>query len=296
MGEQSSRLIIINADDFGLHVAVNNAIVHAYRHGVVTSASIMACGAAFDDAVTQWQTCPDLGIGVHLTLVEERPLSPSQTVPSLVDRAGQMRPSYKNFARDWCMGLIKKQEVEYELEAQVERVLRHGIRPSHLDSHQHVHCLPGIWGLVLNIARKYHVPFVRMPAFDRFWCEGKGLTISILRAGINLMSFVRRRLRSSEVKFEDCMKGAAFSGHMTVAILLQILDDVRSGITEVLVHPGLPDESLRTQYCHWEGFSWGSDLQAVTDPQVIARCLREDITLTNFAKLTKSHSHPIPLQ
>jgi len=92
------------------------------------------------------------------------------------------------------------------------------------------------------------------------------------------------------------MKGAAFSGHMTVAILLQILDDVRSGITEVLVHPGLPDESLRTQYCHWEGFSWGSDLQAVTDPQVIARCLREDITLTNFAKLTKSHSHPIPLQ
>ena len=287
VGEQRSRLIIVNADDFGLHVAVNKAIIHAYRHGVVTSASIMACGAAFEDAVMRWQTCPDLGIGVHLTLVEERPLSPIHMVSSLINRAGQMRPSYKKFAQDWCMGLIKKKDVEYEFEAQIERVLCHGIRPSHLDSHQHVHCLPGIWGLVLKIARKYQVPFVRMPAFDGLWCESKDLVTPILRAGINVMSFIRRRLGSSKVKFADCMRGTTFSGHMTVATLLQILNDVQSGVTEVLVHPGFPDESLRNRYSHWEGFIWGSDLQAVTDPRVIARCSKEDIKLVSFRNLNR---------
>lgn len=286
--EASSRLVIINADDMGLHRAINQGIAQAHRQGVVTSASIVACGEAFEDAVDILRACPALGAGVHLTLVEERPVAPARMVPSLIDRAGQMRPSYKHFARDWCMGLIKKQEVEYELEAQVERVLQHGIRPSHLDSHQHVHCLPGIWGLVLKIARKYHVPFVRMPAFDRLWWKGESLAVPILRTGINLMSFVRRRFGSSKVKFADCMRGAAFSGHMTVAILLRILDDVRSEITEVLVHPGLSDEGLRTRYRHWDGFSWGSDLQAVTDPRVIERCLHGDIALTSFAGLAES--------
>jgi predicted glycoside hydrolase/deacetylase ChbG (UPF0249 family) len=272
----------------GLHSAINQGIAQAHQQGVVTSASIVACGEAFEDAVDILRACPALGAGVHLTLVEERPVSTARMVPSLVDRAGQMRSSYKHFARDWCMGLIKKQEVEYELEAQVERVLCHGIRPSHLDSHQHVHCLPGIWGLVIKIARKYHVPFVRMPAFDRLWCEGKSLAVPILRTGINLMSFLRRRFGSTEIKFADCMRGTAFSGHMTVLNLLRILDNARSGITEVLVHPGLSNESLRTRYRHWDGFSWDSDLQAVTDPRVIARCFKGDITLTSFARLIKS--------
>src|SRR5262249_23262204 len=87
------RLIIINADDLGLHEAVNEGIIRAHQDGVVTSASIIACGRAFNDALIRCKSCPGLDLGVHLTLVEERPLAPMEKVPSLVDEDGAMPPS-----------------------------------------------------------------------------------------------------------------------------------------------------------------------------------------------------------
>src|SRR5688572_21693060 len=117
------RRVVINADDFGLHEAVNEGIVLAHQQGIVTSASLMACGSAFEDAILRRKACPDLGLGIHLTLVEERPVAPVEKVPSLVNGEGTMPLSYGNFAGRWLSGRIRKCDVLYELEAQVHRVL-----------------------------------------------------------------------------------------------------------------------------------------------------------------------------
>lgn len=281
MSGANSRLVIINADDFGLHEAVNRAIVHAHRHGVVTSASIMACGMAFEDAVVRWRTCPDLGVGIHLTLVEERPVAPVEEVTTLVNKEGFMPSSYMAFARRWLSRQICLADVVRELEAQVGRVFQAGIRPSHFDSHQHVHCLPGVWRTILDLARKYHVPYVRLPHFDSLWTDAT-MVQSAVRASVNLMAWLRRKVSTHAVRHADHGRGFAFSGHMTAPRLLSILKNVGPGLTEIMVHPGLPDEDLRKRYARWKGFSWEQDFEAVTNSEVVELCRRGEFALASF--------------
>ena len=276
--------LVVNADDLGLHESVNDGIIRAHRDGIVTSASLIACGRAFEDALFRCRSCPELGLGIHLTLVEERPVASIEKVPSLVDRDGKMPRSYKEFTRGWLSGKIRERDVQTELEAQVKQVLENGVRPSHLDSHQQVHCLPGVWKLALDIAKKYAVPYVRVPAFDSMWAGARSPVLPMIRTGVNLLAVVRRLANPRPVKFADHVRGFAFSGRMTRSRLLEILGTLRPGLTEVMVHPGLPNEDLRRQYWAWGDFGWEAELYALTDPLVAARCQQGDFTLTNFAE------------
>jgi hopanoid biosynthesis associated protein HpnK len=276
-------LITVNADDFGLHEAVNEGIVRSHREGIVTSASLMACGKAFEDALRRCRSCPELDVGIHLTLVEEQPISPVEKVPSLINQDGSMPRSYTAFARGWLMGKIRERDVRCELDAQINRLLDGGIRPTHLDSHQHVHCLPGVWNITLDIAKKHGIPYVRIPIFDSLWAEATAPIVPVIRAAVNLMAFLRRMTEIKPVRCADQFRGFAFSGRLTTERLLAILDTLRPGLTEVMVHPGLPDEDLQHRYRHW-GFKWEAEFRALTDPLVIARCQRRDFTLTSFAR------------
>jgi predicted glycoside hydrolase/deacetylase ChbG (UPF0249 family) len=280
----SPRLITINADDLGLHEAVNEGIIRAHQDGVVTSASIIACGRAFDDALIRCKSCPELDLGVHLTLVGERPLAPIEKVVSLVDEDGAMPPSYVPFAHAWLTGKIHATEIRLELETQVARVLDNGIRPTHLDSHQHVHCLPGIWTMTLDIAKTYSIPFVRMPSFDSLWAEVKSPLVPLIRVTVNLLAIRRQMVDMRPVRCVDKVRGSAFSGRLTTARLLSILETLRPGMTEILVHPGIQNEDLLRRYGHWE-FDWAAELRALTDALVITRCRRGDFTLTRFSEM-----------
>lgn len=275
--------VVVNADDLGLHEAVNEGIVRAHREGIVTSASLIACGTAFEHALMQCRSCPELGLGIHLTLVEERPVAPIEKIPSLVDRDGVMPRTYSAFVRGWLTGKIRECDVHYELEAQVKRVLESGIRPSHLDSHQHVHCLPGVWKPTLDIAKKYAVPYVRIPTFESLWAGSETPMMPAIRAGVNLMALLRRLADARHVRFADHLRGFAFSGRLTTSRLLAILETPRPGLTEVMVHPGLPDEDLRRRYRGWGDFGWEAELHALTDPRVVALCRQGDFALTSFA-------------
>lgn len=274
--------LIVNADDLGLHLAVNEGIIHAHHEGIVTSASLIPCGRAFDDAIKRCGFCPDLDLGVHFTLVEEQPVAPIRKVPSLVDQNGMMPPSYMAFARGWFAGRIHERDIRFELEAQIVRVLESGIRPTHVDSHQHVHCLPGLWQIILEVAKKYAIPFVRIPAFDSLWLEAKTVMTPVIRGAVNVLARVRRMADIRPLRGTDQVRGFAVSGRMTTPHLLAILESLRPGLTEIMVHPGVFNTDLQERYRHWE-FRWESELRALTDPQVIARCRYGDIALTNFA-------------
>src|SRR5690606_38377434 len=158
-----STRLIVNADDFGLSPGVNRGIVAAHRAGIVTSASIMVTGPAFAHAVALAREHPTLDLGVHLTLTELAPLAPTEAVRSLVDETGRFAPHAIAFARRYLRGSVSLSEVRDELDAQIRLARAHGLAISHLDSHQHVHALPGVARVVAELAKTHGIRAVRYP-------------------------------------------------------------------------------------------------------------------------------------
>ena len=136
------KYLITNADDFGFTRDVNEGIVHAHRHGILTATTLMATGPAFDHAVALARENPDLDIGVHLVLVGGKGY-PS-TVARLVASLGTIR-------------------IYDELARQIAKVIEAGIWPTHLDTHKHTHVLPPVLGAVARLAEEFKIPWVRRP-------------------------------------------------------------------------------------------------------------------------------------
>lgn len=133
------KQLIINADDFGLHENINLGIIEGHTKGCITSTSLMAASPAYEHALNLAAKCPDLGIGVHLTLVGGRPLTDPKSIPSLVDNEGMLCESYPAFLKKFCLAAVSLADVRRELSAQVKKILSDGVCVTHLDSHQHMH-------------------------------------------------------------------------------------------------------------------------------------------------------------
>src|SRR5215471_15840419 len=157
------KQLIVNADDFGLTKRVSEAIVEAHRHGIVTSTTLMANGAAFEAAVASSRQMPRLGIGAHLNLSEGMPVSPALRIPSLVNDRGRL---YLTPGRLW-KAIVRRRvslaDVETELRAQIAKIKRAGILPTHFDGHKHVHILPGVSDIVVRLAQEFSISSVRCP-------------------------------------------------------------------------------------------------------------------------------------
>ena len=145
----TEKILIVNADDFGLTRGVNEGIVEAHRNGILTATTLMAEGPAFDHAVELARSSPSLDIGVHLVLWPEGKLP--QRLPSFVWRAVRMRQA----------------EIESLFERQVERVFQAGITPTHLDTHKHTHVFPHVFGAVLQVAQRFKISWIRRPLSGR---------------------------------------------------------------------------------------------------------------------------------
>lgn len=138
------RQLIINADDFGLCEGVNRGIEQAHRQGVLTSATIMANMPAADEAVKTAKKLADLGVGVHLNLTEGVALSKDTAVKVLVNSAGEFAYSPAVISILSTAVHTVRKAIRTELSAQIQWVIDNGVRPTHLDSHKHIHCFPAI--------------------------------------------------------------------------------------------------------------------------------------------------------
>lgn len=154
-----TRKVIINADDFGLSTESNRAILEAFQSGVISSTTLMANMPGFEEACELAHRHNLLGrIGVHLNLTAGIPLSqPIRHCPRFCDGA-QFRP------RQTCFVLSREERnaIEIEFTAQIQACLEHGIRPTHLDSHQHVHTEWPIGAAVIRVARRYGIHAIRL--------------------------------------------------------------------------------------------------------------------------------------
>ncbi|MDO8941734.1 MAG: ChbG/HpnK family deacetylase, partial [Desulfobacterales bacterium] len=287
-GQRPSIRLVVNADDFGLSTRINEGILLAHRAGIVTATSLMAVGRAFEQAVQCCRTVPALDVGVHLTLVAERPLLPHRS--SLTGDDGRFPASAGAFLQHWLTGSIRRADVQAEWSAQIERVLDHGIRVTHLDSHQHVHILPGLADLSLRLAARYNIPFVRVPVEELRGDRWPSLHVikrmfgaTVLRAFWTLA----RLTGAKDAKYRPLrFLGFQDGGRLDDLRLRRLLRALRPGRAyELMCHPGLtPDEPdvQRWQYGHEK------ELQALTSPSIRSEIAARGIQLCNFKDLMTS--------
>jgi predicted glycoside hydrolase/deacetylase ChbG (UPF0249 family) len=261
----SGARLIVNADDFGISEAVNRGIVDAHDRGIVTSTSIMATGAAFEQAVELARSRPGLAVGVHLVLTEHRPLVGATLVPSLVEAGGQFAAHVAQLLAKDLRGRISLPEARLELEAQLTRARAAGIAVSHIDGHQHVHVLPGIAGVVAELAAQHGVAAVRYPA-ERV----RGYMLRSLKHARRLAEQTALRLfcESSPLKHlrrSDDFVGFYFGGRLDERNLATVLERLPSGRTvELMCHPG--DEQMRPTK-DW-AYAWAAERDALTSPRI----------------------------
>ena len=165
-GGHARRTVIFSADDFGSSEAVNGAVALAHRQGLLGSASLMAAGPQVAAAVRLAKELPGLCLGVHLTLIKGRAISSPQKIPHLVDSQGHFGNC--PVAVGWRYFLQPRllPEIRRELASQIEAVLRLGLQPWHLNSHLNLHMHPRIFPLVVDLAREYDIPAVRLVRED----------------------------------------------------------------------------------------------------------------------------------
>jgi len=245
--------LIVTADDVGLHAGMTEGAIRAHREGIVTACSIVANGAAFEDAVARLRDVPSLEVGVHLTLVEERPLTPIRAPRK-----------YTSYVPLYLARVISIAAIERELRAQIERVLTSGLRVTHLNGHQHLHLLPRIFRVVCSLARQYAIPYVRI--VDDHGGAARPISMRAL-------SSLGRRGRMTGLT-NDRTIGVSGAGHLEDVVPL--LDHVR-GVTELVTHPGIGVSGYA-----W-GYDWDRETRALCDPR-----LREQLVTRGIALATPS--------
>jgi chitin disaccharide deacetylase len=275
--------LIVNADDLGISEAVNEGILEAHLNGILTSASVMANGVAFEHAMRLCRSIPSLGLGIHLTLVEEAPLLSAAAIPSLVDRGGRLHRDATTFMRKYVAGKIHLQDVWSELEAQIRKVLSQGIEISHLDSHQHLHMLPQIRDITIALANKYNIPAIRVPREHlRPYMLRRAGGISRLCQLFVLNAFCRLG-KKMPARRTDRFVGFFFGGNLHKENLHKLLQSLPiSGTCELMCHPGMEDPT--TRYSHW-GYHWSEELSALTDPEIPKILRRQRIDLISYRQL-----------
>jgi len=245
-----SRLII-NADDFGLTRGVNRAIDELHQAGVLTSATLMATGAAFDDAVALARANPTLGVGCHITLTDGSPVSPPQSIPTLLGSDGKtFRPSLMDFVKALLRGKISEQEIELEALAQVEKLRNAGIKVTHLDTHKHTHLFPAVTRPLLRVAERCNVGAIRNP-FEESWSLALGHGNRLRRFQVNLLSSFKSRFERQPQICNGCVAttngtiGISATGHLDAPTLCELLRALPAeGIFELCCHPGYNDGDL----------------------------------------------------
>ena len=249
------KRLIVNADDFGMAPGVNRAIVESHRTGIVTSTSLLANAAAFDEAAALARANPTLAIGVHLNLTEGRPLSNPAKLGALVTGSGEFLGNPESLFFRMVAGRVSLDAIEREYHAQIQRVLAAGIHPTHLDGHQHVHMWPPVFALTARLAAEYGMAGVRSSRerridFHGLWRRNARLRGKILvQAGVGLgLAFLavasRAALAAAGVATPDYFYGVSATGYLDRETLADVLRDVPEGVSELMCHPGYVDATL----------------------------------------------------
>jgi len=268
---RDARVLIINADDFGMYEAVNTAVIQSIEEGVATSCSLMAPCPAAPDAMGLLRQHPQVPFGIHLTLVCDTPsyrwgpLTVKEEVPSLLDESGELF-THAQAAR--LLAQARLDEVEREFRAQVNAVAGAGLAPTHLDWH----CLADggradIFDLTVALAAEYGLAV-------RAWLEP-----------------ARHKLRNQgqPVVDHEFLDSFRLDLDDKPARYAQLLHDLPPGLSEWAIHPALGNQQSQTIDPGWRVRR--TDYDFLTSPHARALLHSEHITVTDYRPIQHAWSH-----
>jgi len=243
--------LIINADDFGLTRGVNRSIIELHQAGVLTSATLMATGAAFADAVALAHANPGLGVGCHIVLTDGTPVSDPRDIPSLLGPDGRnLRPSLLDFVQALLRGKIREEEIALEATAQIRRLKQAGIALTHVDTHKHSHLFPRVSRPLLRVLESESIRAIRNP-FEPAFTQRLSHAGVKRRMQINLLNRLRpgfsrqAQVVSGAVQTTGGTVGVSATGNLNAVTLTELLLAMPSqGTYELVCHPGYNDADL----------------------------------------------------
>jgi len=249
--EAGRKIVLFNADDLGRTIGINEGIVEAHRRGVVRGATLMVGMPAVRDAIERMTRCPRLGVGLHITLSGAEPTLPVSQIQSLLAADGRFPAQPEGLAT------ARHEEVLAEVRNQLALFVRFAGRlPTHLDSHHHSHRLPHVLEAVVALAQEHGLPVRRAsPA-------------------------VARRLEAEGIRSSDRFDESFFGEQATLETLLAILRGAVAGTTEVMCHPGYPDDVLRSESTYADERE--REIALLTHPDALSAVEELGIELAHF--------------
>jgi hopanoid biosynthesis associated protein HpnK len=293
------KRLIVNADDFGFTRGVNAGIVRAFEAGILTSATIMANGDAFTEAIDLAQANPLLGVGCHLAAVGGHPVAPAREIPSLVDSDGQLPRTLTALMKKLVRGQVQVADIEREFRAQVERVVRAGLRPTHLDSHKHSHTQPAVMQALARVAVEFGIPAIRNP-FERVFAHARMGSAARTKRAVYLKQYAmsaavalharrfRQIARTHGLQTPDWFFGVRLTGLLDAEAIASVIARLPEGTTELMCHPAIYDDELERAGTRLKQ-ARARELDALIDPRVV-RCIHEqEVKLISYRELVQDH-------
>ena len=251
------------ADDFGIAKSVNDSIIPLLRDGSI-EASLMANGLEFRDAVKQINESKNVKIGIHLVLVEEKSILPAEKITSLVNKEGRFRKNYRHFFSQYFLRRISRDEVREEWDAQIKKCVNAGVSILFLNSHQHLHLLPGLFNIAIDLAKKYKIPYIRT-VYEPVWSQKAKLIRRLQLLILNILSwFARRKIQRYGLETNDYFIGFLSAGNFRIEnfeFAERIAKKHPKMVIEAGCHPGPDNDTfLERKYSNWGKYNWGVDL------------------------------------
>ena len=282
------KRLIITGDDFGLAVPVNEAIETAHQQGILSSASLMVGECAVDDAVERARHLPNLKVGLHIALVEGRPVLPPDRIPDLVDPHGDFYGDLTAAGFRFFFRAAVRRQLEAEIRAQFEAFGRTGLPLDHVNTHNHMHLHPTVLTCILRVGRDFGLNAVRLPyePLRISWHTSPHTRLDAIVDTLRLgpwSRLLRMRLRRAGIKSNDRVFGLRDSGRMDEQSVLRIVEALPEGITEIYFHPAT--RRCREIDRHMADYRHEDELAALTSPNVRTAVERLGIRLTTFGDL-----------
>ncbi|WP_206242632.1 hopanoid biosynthesis-associated protein HpnK [Novosphingobium terrae] len=276
-GGLSRKRLVVTADDFGAAIAVNEAVERAHVDGILTAASLMVAGEGAADAVERARRLPNLGVGLHVVLVDGQPILPPEQIPALVGPDGWFQPDMVKTAFAIAFNPAARAQMRAEVKAQFAAFAATGLKLDHVNAHKHFHMHPMITSAILDAGKASGIPggipAMRVPVEH----GSSGFGPAAMRWWAGLLG---RRLKARGIMVNDQVMGLAQTGAFTPQAMEAALAALPEGLTELYTHPATQDVWPGSA----AGYRYRDELAALVAPATIAAVSASRARIGPFAQ------------
>ena len=288
---RTSRLVVVNGDDFGYSPGVNQAIITAHKQGILSSASLMVTGSAFDEAVSLARQHLGLAVGLHLVLVCGSSALPPREIPFLADASGRFSDNPVKAGLAYQFSRPARLNLALEIRAQLERFRSTGLELSHVDGHLHMHSHPVVMKILVDLAGEFGIRTIRLPRENlrtELLIDKSRLVTKAIWSGIfnQLARYQGRMLRRAGINFADRVYGLLSSGEISEQYLLELIPRMEGNLVEFYCHPSIDSDG---QELNGPPGSGPAELKALMSDAVRKMFIRHNFEVTTFKGVPIAH-------